>query len=490
MKLLDSKVFWIIPYNLINVVCIIIVLFKKKGLVNHEVSNYEANYLLLVIWLIPQLFFVYRSRFWYLNEFFPKLREKDSIRYLNLFLVFTLLYCFLILLFIFFGDENQIINVKNKMEDNYLEKFLRFYLLVFFPFFTSFRYAHFKTIFTPKLLKTIKTQIEHYNPGKYNLNQYFDYKNDQVTLFCDTHGLFTTKLDNVLNGIGCDRCINETEILESRNIFQKNFDEIKVAGEKTLITVNRIDNNLNILSKVSDLKNKNENNNIEETIKNIVDLIKDKYEFKDVKKYIDNVTNWFKYWDNLEPLSQNFLTQSEYLYDSIENSSFNDYSPFVLYSCRALEYELLQKIFIKYHDYINLKYSNKEILFDYDKSTINSRTVKDIETGVIKSFKRYLISDNPRYTLGDMRLLLNILPSKTKPSGSKRYQALLSLKELNYFVDTQIGKIPSRLIKDIQKISSNYRNPSAHTGIINKEKADEFHKIYKQMMNDLLRGFK
>lgn len=150
---------------------------------------------------------------------------------------------------------------------------------------------------------------------------------------------------------------------------------------------------------------------------------------------------------------------------------------------------MLQKIFIGYHDYINVNYTEKEILFNYDKESLNSKTVKDIETGIINSFKRYIISGNPKYTLGDMRLLLNILPSKSKPKGSKRFQALLALQELNDFIETKIGDIPSKFIKDIENISSNYRNPSAHIGVINKQKADEFYEIYKKMMNDLLSGF-
>ena len=265
--------------------------------------------------------------------------------------------------------------------------------------------------------------------------------------------------------------------------------EIKVASEQTLKTVNRIDKNMGVLAKIEGLKVNSDDTNIEETISNIVNLIKDKYDFKDVKEYIESVTKWFKYWDKLESLSQDFMVQSEYLYSSIKSSEFDDYSPFVLYSCRALEYELLQKIFVGYHDYINAKYTEKEILFDYDKESLNSKTLKDIETGIINSFKRYIISGNPKYTLGDMRLLLNILPSKSKPKGSKRFQALLALQELNDFIETKIGDIPSKFIKDIENISSNYRNPSAHIGVINKQKADEFYEIYKKMMNDLLSGF-
>jgi len=334
---------------------------------------------------------------------------------------------------------------------------------------------------------------------------------DFIKLSCNEHNFnFIESLQEVFITEGCERCkldkrhkealkkkenkrtkgvSPKTEIINHLKDIKDDVDEIKGDGKKTLKTVNRIDKNMDVLAKIEDLKINSDDTNIEETISNIVNLIKDKYDFKDVKEYIESVTKWFKYWDKLEVLSQNFMVQSEYLYSSIKSSEFDDYSPFVLYSCRALEYELLQKIFVGYHDYINAKYTEKEILFDYNKESLNSKTVKDIETGIINSFKRYIISGNPKYTLGDMRLLLNILPSKSKPKGSKRFQALLALQELNDFIETKIGDIPSKFIKDIENISSNYRNPSAHIGVINKQKADEFYEIYKKIMNDLLSGF-
>ena len=332
-----------------------------------------------------------------------------------------------------------------------------------------------------------------------------------IKLICNDHNVsFSESLDSIFTTDGCERCKIEKkhkkaltkkdnslakknlireEIINSLKEIQDDVNETKEDGKPTIKTVRRIDKNLNILAKIEDFKIRSNESNIEETISNIVNLIDDQYEFKDVKDYIESVTKWFKYWDKLESLSQNFMIQSEYLYNSIKSSEFEDYSPFVLYSCRVLEYELLQKVFIGYHNYINEKFPQKEILFSYNKESLNSKTIKDIETGIIKSFKRYIINGNPKYTLGDMRLLLNILPSKSKPKGSKRYQLLLALQELNHFIESEIGDIPSKLIKNIENVSSNYRNPSAHTGIINKEKADKFYLVYKSMMNDLLSKF-
>ena len=86
--------------------------------------------------------------------------------------------------------------------------------------------------------------------------------------------------------------------------IQDLIGEIKVASEQTLKTVNRIDKNMDVLAKIEDLKINSDDTNIEETISNIVNLIKDKYDFKDVKEYIESVTKWFKYWDKLEALSK------------------------------------------------------------------------------------------------------------------------------------------------------------------------------------------
>ena len=78
---------------------------------------------------------------------------------------------------------------------------------------------------------------------------------------------------------------------------------------------------------------------------------------------------------------------------------------------------------------------------------------------------------------------------KNEPKGSKRYQALLALQELNIFINEKIGKIPSKLILNIKSITDNYRNPSAHIGVLEKKKADLFKKEYEKLMNDLLSLF-
>ena len=126
-------------------------------------------------------------------------------------------------------------------------------------------------------------------------------------------------------------------------------------------------------------------------------------------------------------------------------------------------------------------------MFEYDSDKLDPKTIEDIENGQMLNFKRKF--NSPKYTLGDMRLYLNLLPNKKNIKGSKRYQALIALQELNSFINDKVGEIPSQLIKSIEIIVSKYRNPSAHIGEISKSDADMFLEEYKKLMNGLFKSF-
>lgn len=295
-------------------------------------------------------------------------------------------------------------------------------------------------------------------------------------------------------------------IMSPNELFPGEYEEIILenasnAGEKYLIHLikklsssqehnfQKIENKLTGLSKDID-KIIVEIKNIDEKLPLIYNVIEKTTLNIEMSNYINKVKSWFEHWDLLEPESKNFMPRSEYLLENIEKSDFGDYSPFILYYCRALEYELLQKIFIKFHEYLDSNYPDKNKLFEYDKEKVKAKTIKDIEEGMMKSFKNKIMKNNFRYTLGDMRLLLDLLPTRKNPKGKDRYQALMVLKELSKFINEKIGVIPSQLIEDIAFIIIDYRNPSAHVGLIEKEKADDFKRKYIQIMNELIGLFR
>lgn len=379
-----------------------------------------------------------------------------------------------------------------------------------------------------KYVSLFKDRLNEIFNEKYDFSE-VNYRgmNNKVSVNCPQHGTFITIPKNLLKGAGCPICARERNASENKsndikinkgikhsnekkinkevnneviispevyddlmkliNEMSLDLKEIKKDGKQTKQTVFKIDKNINTLVGIEKIKANCKNDNEEKCIEQILKLIEKDFDFKDSYKYQNNVKAWFDFWDRLETLSQDFMSQSEFLYFSIESSNFKDYSPFVLYSCRALEYELLQKVFISYHNYIDNKYSDKDLLFNYNSDELDSSTIKDIESGQMSYFKRKFKS--PKYTLGDMRLILNLLPNKDKPKGSKRYQALLALQELNIFINEKIGKIPSKLILSIKSITDNYRNPSAHIGVLDKKKADLFKKEFEKLMNDLLSLF-
>lgn len=365
--------------------------------------------------------------------------------------------------------------------------------------------------------------------NKYDFSQvnYTD-MNSKVSVKCPYHGVFLIKPKMLLKGVGCSICNLEGEqsfstsnkkikkgnnlnfaspadhknnevvvsLEEQENIIKilekisKDINSTKKTGEKTYKKVEKIDKNVNVLLDIEKIKASCDKEKVDGCIDKIITLIENQYDFKNIKSFDKLVKKWFDFWNSLEPLSRQFMSQSEFIYQSIESSNFKDYSPYVLYSCRALEYELLQKIFIKFHQYLDSNYSDKNKLFEYDSEKVKAKTIKDIESGMMKSFKDKILKNSPKYTLGDMRLILNLLPTKVKPKASERYKALLALQEFNKFINDKIGEIPTVLIKKIELIISDYRNPSAHVGTIGKGKADSFRENYKELMNELLGLFK
>jgi hypothetical protein len=268
--------------------------------------------------------------------------------------------------------------------------------------------------------------------------------------------------------------------------IKKETSLIKDIKDDTTVIKEMLGKMMNQIKEIKSLA-KGNNESIEKSINKIFKIVEENSNINDIviTNYIPRIKRWFDFWDLLEKDSKLFMPRSEYLYDSIESSDFDDYSPFVLYYSRVLEVELFQKIFKKFGISIREKYDDVSSLFEYDEN-ISKKTKEDIDSGMINSFKNKLQKNDSKYNLGDMRLILDLLPDSKNPNGSKRYQAINALKELNIFINDEIGGIPKELITKIQKLISEYRNPSAHVGIINKKEAKTFFENYKNLMNELI----
>ena len=276
------------------------------------------------------------------------------------------------------------------------------------------------------------------------------------------------------------------EIKKSIKLLKEDIADIKSDTTKIISKLEEMFNSIALIKKDAS-KNKI---NIEETVKLIcseIDSNKDLRKNKD--QYINKVKEWFNFWDILEDNSKIFMPGSEFLYEEIKNSDFNDYSPFILYYCRALENELLEKIFSSFHKKINkLSYEEKHKLINWDTAGLTKKNIAEYE----KTFKPLLnnIKNNTsNYTLGYIRRVLKTLPNTNKPEGSKRYQISSILQELNTFINEKMGGIDNETLDKIENIVINYRNKAAHVDSINVSDADRFYSEYKKLMNKIISKF-
>ena len=245
-------------------------------------------------------------------------------------------------------------------------------------------------------------------------------------------------------------------------------------------------NTESMMSEIQKIKSLTEDTkeSIDNSISLILESVEKNNDFNDIDKYIDKVTQWFNYWDKVEDNTKIFMPGSELLYYNIKNSGFEDFSPFVLYYCRALENELLNKIFLKFHTYFNdLSAEKQKALLNWDKEGLTEndlRKYKQTLDGLNSNIK------NNKHTLGSMRIILNIIPNAKKKNGSKRYQRSPLLKEFYSFIKKEFGGFDPETVKQLENIITNYRNKSAHVEIINEENALVFYEDFKVLMNKLI----
>ncbi len=132
--------------------------------------------------------------------------------------------------------------------------------------------------------------------------------------------------------------LNQQEHTQKLTNIENKIDDIKTVIFNLSVDFKEIqDLPREIEEKISRLNKK-----LEEQISNL------NFEQKQIDTYIKEIKNWFDYYDLLETKSQKYLPEAEYIFDHISKLDNPDYSPFILQYCRALENELLCKIFRAY----------------------------------------------------------------------------------------------------------------------------------------------
>ncbi len=209
---------------------------------------------------------------------------------------------------------------------------------------------------------------------------------------------------------------------------------------------------------------------------------------KELDFYIQQIKKWFDYYDILEPKSQKYLPEAEYIFDQISKLKNLDYSPFILQYCRALENELLKKIFRAYVQSLIDRNIDLENEFSWDFSRKDSGKPNNNDTlNLGKHLKRCLAKDTDEwfFDLGSMEINLRNLTGRSV----KKSPLLGDLRNfiLNKF-EQEILNI--EYLDEIKTIIRDYRNQSAHPNLMNETNAVEFHKQIKRCLISLMENYK
>lgn len=211
---------------------------------------------------------------------------------------------------------------------------------------------------------------------------------------------------------------------------------------------------------------------------------------KQLDFYIKEIKRWFDFYDLLETKSKKYLPEAEYIFYHISKLENPDYSPFILQYCRALENELLKKIFRAYVQSLideNVEIE-KKFAWDFEINTETNRPYNSNRNSIqfAKTLKKYIKKPEEEwfFELGRMRIYLEWLTGTTVDKSP-----LLQDFKNFILIGFKQGLLNNEYF-DIIKIVNDYRNQSAHPNLIDTEKACKFLKEMKECLICLMENYK
>ncbi len=200
-------------------------------------------------------------------------------------------------------------------------------------------------------------------------------------------------------------------------------------------------------------------------------------ESRSVGSYIGTVRSWLTNWERLDAASQSFLPQAELLYESIGRAGGQDYSPFIIQYCRALENELLTKLFAAYTRDFHKRYSGCTHEF----------LVKDQNDAKTGKFAKSLQKQQVAYTLGEMTFIMSLLKSGGQTlEGSPLLQDFRTFA-VRYFTESIVEKT---YLDQIERINRDFRCKAAHPYLLDAEVAIRCRDQVRACLNELILSYR
>lgn len=275
-----------------------------------------------------------------------------------------------------------------------------------------------------------------------------------------------------------DELTSENESLKTNKSFiNDRFDRI----EKQLEIVNSKLDSLLIL--IQDLSKefqeiKSSNSSAEDKLSLLCSELDSKIEvllennIDQIKKFEIMLSKWFEFeWDKLEVLSKSYLPTAEFLFSQLTKIDSADLSPFIIQYCRALENELLQKVFRAYVYSLKERNINIETTFAWDFGKKESGNLNNENTNkIVKHLKNCVKSEPTKwfFELGSMETYLRYLNGDTV----NKSPVLQDIKKfvLDYFENNILDL---QFLDELKRIKNEYRNKAAHPNRINIEEAQK-----------------
>lgn len=211
--------------------------------------------------------------------------------------------------------------------------------------------------------------------------------------------------------------------------------------------------------------------------------------YSSIAKYEKLLERLFSFeWDKFEVLSKSYLPTAEFLFDELAKFENPDLSPFILQYCRALENEILQKIFRNYIQNLKDRSIIIEKDFKWDFTLNESGKPNNSNTfHFAKHINKCLKADREKwfFELGSMYTYLKYLTGKTI-SKSPLLQDLRSFL-FNYFEE---NILETEFLLRIEAVTIEFRNKAAHPNRINIEDAERGKKELRSILKDLLEMYK
>jgi predicted RNA methylase len=334
--------------------------------------------------------------------------------------------------------------------------------------------GHFAPVISIEGLKSIRIPIiplENLNQlgdGFINIaeeDKLLELKEELKTLIKEIQG---QKKQNSDTSAKLDLMSNRFDVIDTRlNVLAEKLDSILLA----------------IKSLSSDFKEvKLLNRDEEEIINRLYVLIDEKIGListeteKKFEFYVKEIKCWLDRWDDLEFGSKQFVPQAEFLYDQLAKIQDADYSPFIVQYSRALENEILIKLFQAYHQYL--------ISSNIDRIELIK---SDLENSNTNKFARFIKVNNTAYTLGDMNFIMKLMKEGGNTLAGSRLLKDFKSFSGRYF---QTNVFEKEFLDKVSLIIEKYRNKAAHPNILSGEIAREFHLLIKDCLVDFLGKYK